>query len=197
MVISQPGTILDYLSEISYYPPSNGWPNNVSPLTSQLSPLASDYPFSTITGIYAPLGAGFSCTQQTPMTQQQFETALKQALSSSNQTVGSLIASMHQMVATKDPTEFADEVYSILTNQTLDLGQTWYIYADPNPQDVDAAGVPKLIISQTAPSYANINQKPNGTPQVYTSHLFKSMGMTLIHSRRPALAISFLQNRMV
>ena len=101
------------------------------------------------------------------MTQSQFESAINTAFS--NGTVGAFIMRMHQIVPKKTNTQFADEVYAILTQTTIPLGQTFYIYADPNAQNVDAQGIAKLMISTTPPANVTANQTPNGTPQIYQS----------------------------
>ena len=155
VVISTPGTIIDYLSQISSF-------------------LAKSKSFNgdPVQQLVYPLTSG--------MTESDFANNLNTALNAlnsvpANQTPtnpprpGSLIRRMYQIMPQgKDPTIFAQEIYTVLAGQTtVPLGQTFYIYEDQTTLDKD--GNAALTISQTPPPNINISQSPDGTLQTYQS----------------------------
>lgn len=178
--VSQDGTLLDYMSEISAFMPAG----KVGPVKNLIGPMTTDYPFCTITT--STKGVATVKPTKNLMTEANFVKALKTQMSSKTGKVGSFIKAMHQIVPNKDPNQFGIEVYQILTGPTIPMGQTMYIYADQNNKDPQ--GLPKLIFTKTAPG-ASATQTPNGGPQIFHS-TYAVLGTTINPPKEMAITDS-------
>lgn len=157
--IGQSGTLLDYISQIEGHIDAKH-STAKTPVKNLIAPMTTDYPFCNISA------AGKATSTNRLMKRETFVRDLKAQLGKDNGTVGAFIRTMHQITPTKDATQFANEVYDILTGPTVPMGKTMYIYADP--YNLDPQQVPMLKLSETPPNY-DTNITANGTAQIYRS----------------------------